>query len=129
MKILALDIGTRRTGVAYFDDATDIVMPLTTLTHMNEEELLTAVDQLARERDVHDLVAGMPYLPSGKSGSQAVWVEKMLGGLRALGYTIETLDERYTSRPSDKDPDAQAAVTILQTYLDIRAKNSGKNTI
>lgn len=121
MRFLGLDIGTRRTGVAYFEDGTDILLPLDTLTHKNDADVLSSILDVARERKIDCIVAGMPFLPSGTEGSQAKWVTGIIDNLRKEGFRVEILDERYTTKDG-KHADAQAAVSILQTYLDIRSK-------
>jgi putative Holliday junction resolvase len=71
MRILALDVGNRRTGVAFLDDAVGIPLPLDTLMHQSMEELLPQIEQILTSRSVDRVIVGLPRLPSGEEGSQA----------------------------------------------------------
>ena len=116
MRVLALDIGSRRTGVAYLDEETNIPLPLETLSHKSEIELLSKLESLIRERKIGRLIVGLPLLLSGKEGSQAKFVRDVMGKLNSLPVTVSFIDERF-STPSGKtgDPDAYAAWNLLQT--------------
>lgn len=123
MRFLALDIGTRRTGVAFFDDATGIPLPLDTLRHATAEELVARLRLLMDERKIEKLLIGLPLLPSGDEGSQARLVREvasMIGG----DIPVVFVDERY-STPSSKetkhgvhashfDGDAAAACALFE---------------
>jgi putative Holliday junction resolvase len=123
IRYLALDIGTRRTGVAYGDDETGIPLPLETIKHTSEEELITSIQKLCSERNVDLVLVGLPLLPSGDEGSQSSYVHSMVEKLIELGLKVELIDERYTSprkggSDSQKtDPDAAAACAILAVKL------------
>lgn len=118
MKTLALDIGTRRTGCAYYDDDTGVPLPLDTLTHTTVEEFCEKVETLVRGRGISRLVAGLPLLPSGKEGQQSESVRAYVTALGRLGLETHFLDERYTTPKASKtDGDASAALSILETYL------------
>lgn len=117
-RILALDLGKRRTGVAYFDDAVGIPLPLATLVAAGDEELTRQIIALARERKVDRLLVGLPLLPSGAEGSQATWTRTIVRILTDCGYAVSLLDERYsTPRGKAADPDALAALNLLQTAI------------
>lgn len=116
MRLLALDIGTRRTGVAYYDDATKIVLPLDTITHTSVEELLTKVEKVIALRMINHVYIGLPLLPSGVEGAQASSVRSFGSRLQRAGIPHSFVDERYTTpRGKDSDGDAQAACSLLQT--------------
>lgn len=131
MRLLALDLGTRRTGVAFFDSATGIPLPLATIAHATVEELLTNLRALIAQRSIEKLIIGMPLLPSGEEGSQVTFVKGIAAKLSALQLPIVFIDERHTT-PTHRHPkkshhgppasafdgDAAAAVALLQTYLE-----------
>ena len=125
MRLLALDIGSKRTGIAYFDDETSIPLPLTTLAHGSDDALVAAILSLAEERKIDRVIAGLPLLPSGRIGSQAKAAEKLVETLRKKGLDVFFLDERYTSG-TQKDADAHAALSLLQTYLERNQKRDKK---
>ncbi|HVW67129.1 MAG TPA: Holliday junction resolvase RuvX [Candidatus Peribacteraceae bacterium] len=117
MRTLGLDIGERRTGVAFNDSAINIPFPLDTITADSKEEMIAQVELIARERKVDRIVVGLPLLPSGDEGSQAHYVRSCAANLEQLGFPIDFLDERYTTVDSKEyDGDARAACQLLQTY-------------
>jgi putative Holliday junction resolvase len=118
MKLLALDVGERHSGVAFFDAAIDFVIPLDTIHHHNELELLDAVDVVLQQRGVKDIVVGLPLLLSGVEGSQAKFAKMIGAQLVARGYAVDYIDERFTTdRLTPSDGDAKAACIVLNTYL------------
>ncbi len=118
MKLLALDVGERHSGVAFFDAAIDFVIPLDTIHHKNELELLDAVDVVLQQRGVTDIVIGLPLLLSGVEGSQAKFAKMIGAQLVARGYSVDYIDERFTTdRLTPSDGDAKAACIVLNTYL------------
>ena len=118
MHLLALDVGTRRTGCAFCDDVIGIPLPLDTLMHSSTEELIEQVSSLAKDRGVTHIIIGNPLLPSGRIGAQALLVKQVADLLSARGFSVQLFDERYTTvQHALGDGDAQAACTILLTYL------------
>ncbi len=89
-----------------------------------EEQLLTEVGALCRDRSIDRIVVGLPLLPSGDEGEQAAYVRAVARGLSGLCSVIEFRDERYTTpaKRSGKhmvdsrlyDGDAAAACALLQ---------------
>ena len=119
MSLLALDIGTRHTGAAFYDPAVKIVMPLTTIEHTSEEELVTAVSEIVKKRHINRIFIGLPLLPSGKDGSQATIIRGIVVRLETLKIPCQLLDERYTTPKSrESDGDAQAACSLLNLALE-----------
>jgi putative Holliday junction resolvase len=130
MRFLALDIGERRTGVAYLDDATGVPLPLDTLHHANEAEFRAQVSALVDARKIDSIVVGLPRLPDGSEGAQARFVRERAAGLPSLSLPLEFIDERYTTpqrktghkegkMPGSDDPDAAAACEILRVARNI----------
>jgi putative Holliday junction resolvase len=125
MKIIAFDVGERRTGVAFFDSAIDFVIPLDTIQHANADALLEAADAVLRERGVAKVVVGLPLLPSGLVGSQARFARQVQAELAKRGYDVDEIDERFTTdRVYPGDGDAKAACIILNTYLQRKNEQS-----
>ena len=123
MKTIGLDVGARRTGVAFLDSATGITLPLDTLRHVHEAELVSNVARLAKERGVDRVVVGLPLLPSGEEGEQARFVRAIALRLEKEGLAVSLLDERYsTDRPSGYDKDAAAACHLLSLFAEREAK-------
>lgn len=119
IRFLSLDIGTRHTGVAHVDSALGVVMPLDTIDHASDEELLAAIQKLIQERHIDHLYVGLPLLPSGKDGSQAEIVRQILTKIESLGTPCSLIDERYTTPKSTKsDGNAAAACSLLNMALE-----------
>lgn len=119
MNTLALDIGLRRTGVAYCDAATGVSIVLDTLIHKSEDELVRLVLALIEGKKVHTVVCGLPLLPGGEEGSQCTHVHSIVDALQDHGVHVCLLDERYsTPKLPGIDPDAAAACQLLLTFLD-----------
>ena len=124
MKYLALDIGKKHTGAAYADSEVNIALPLDTIHHESDEELVEVVGQIVSARQVGTLVIGLPVLLSGKETAQTAYVRGVAERLQQAcpSCTIEFLDERETSKvdlqTKSQDTHAQAAVTLLSVFLE-----------
>ena len=123
MKYLALDIGLRRTGVAYLDTDVAVPLPLDTLTHVSENELIEAVMEIVRARKIDRVIVGLPLLPSGEEGAQTSVSRSIGDAIAAKGVALQYRDERYTTASgkahkhtvsqSEFDGDAAAACELL----------------
>lgn len=119
MKYLGLDVGTRRTGVAFADSDDDILFSLPTIEHTSKKELMKAIEALVAERHIDQIVLGLPLLPDGSHGSQAAFVESIGEDIERRGIPFVLLDERYTTQDvKEIDGDAASACTILSVQLD-----------
>lgn len=123
-KLLALDLGKRRTGVAVTDLKQSVVFPRDPLDHGNEAELFEQIQAFVEKEGVQGIVIGMPELFQGQNGEQKKWTEKMLEQIqKKLNLPIASVDERFTSQMAkrdlkrDKDLDSTAAMFCLQSYL------------
>lgn len=99
MKVLAVDYGSRRIGLALGDTRLGIAVPLESLENKGERTLLGLVEKI-KELGVHAVVVGLPLTPSGKEGQRAREVREFTERLRAhLPEGVEILfwDERYTT--------------------------------
>jgi putative Holliday junction resolvase len=138
MKLLSLDVGDRRVGVAVSDDTGLIASPLTVIRRTSKVEDFGKIARLVHERKVEGLVVGHPLNRDGSVGPQAQRVERYAVALaeyllsRGLDLPIHLWDEYMsTQRAAEamiaagrkaKDRreriDATAAAVILQDYLD-----------
>jgi putative Holliday junction resolvase len=122
MRSLALDVGTKKTGIAYLDDAVGIPLPLETCVHASQDALVARVKELIAERGIERVVVGLPLLPSGEEGAQAS-ISRAVGSALSDVVEIVFADERYTTpRPSKHkhaispqtyDGDMAAACSLL----------------
>jgi len=129
-RILAIDPGERRIGVAAADLGLRVAIPLTTIE--GGPDAVEAVARLVEEEGARALVVGLPLSLSGALGPQAQRAQALAGALASrLGVPVLTWDERLTSsearrrlssggggRRQKRDVDALAAAIILQAYLD-----------
>jgi putative Holliday junction resolvase len=124
VKVVALDYGAARTGVAVSDPTGTVARPLTTIlratTDAGFNELLTVIDSAEAQL----IVVGMPLTLRGEHGEQARETEAFVERLRsACRVPVETYDERFTSVLADGD-DARAAAHLLTDYLQWNANTS-----
>jgi putative Holliday junction resolvase len=118
VKVVGLDYGAARTGVAVSDPTGTIARPLTTIlratTDAGFNELLTVIDSAEAQL----IVVGMPLTLRGEHGEQARETAAFVDRLRAaIDVPVETYDERFTSVLAGGD-DARAAAHLLSTYLE-----------
>jgi putative Holliday junction resolvase len=116
--VLGLDVGTRRTGVAFLDPAIGFVLPLDTILHETDGDVVAQVKDIIAAKNIKHVVVGLPLLPSGAEGSQAKFSRSIGDKLVTTGVTVSYFDERYTTVRNDPgDGDARAACTLLTLYL------------
>ncbi|MFO7639468.1 MAG: Holliday junction resolvase RuvX [bacterium] len=97
-RVLCLDVGTRRTGVAVTDPTGTIPGGLPTLEHKDEERLVALVEGLVREWEVARIVVGLPLSPDGNSTSRSEAVTRFANRLRnRFKLPVEFQDERWSS--------------------------------
>ena len=122
MKVLALDFGAARTGVAVSDPTGTVARPLGVVRRAASDAGLARIAELVRDEDAERVVVGMPLTLRGNRGEQARATERFLDALRAvLEVPVETFDERFTtalaSSGGDAPEDARAAAHLLTSYL------------
>lgn len=116
MKYLALDIGTRRTGVAFGDTSIGIPCPLHTIHHDTIDSLVRQTLAIIQERTIDKVIIGLPLLPSGIPGSQVSFVKRCIKKFEEYDIAYSLMDERYTTpKQRNKNSDAYAACAILET--------------
>jgi putative Holliday junction resolvase len=124
VKVLALDYGSARTGVAVSDPTGTLARPLEVVENASTPAGLRQLAELVRREEVGTIVVGLPVTLRGERGAQAEETEAFVSALRAVtDVPIESFDERFTTKlaeaqPSDAPPDAVAAAHLLSTYLE-----------
>ena len=122
MRIIALDFGRARTGVAVSDPTGELARPLTVVEAAATPSGLTRVAEIAAEHEVELVVVGLPLTLKGEWGEQARETERFVEALRSrLAVPVELFDERFTSTLADGD-DAKAAAHLLSDYLAWRSR-------
>src|SRR5215831_2363999 len=97
-RILALDLGKRRIGLAISDPLKITAQGLPNLVRTNKRADLSALGELAREREVGLVLMGNPVNMSGREGRQSGWVREFAAEIeQRLGLPVKFWDERLTS--------------------------------
>jgi putative holliday junction resolvase len=123
VRVLALDYGAARTGVAVSDATGTIARPVGVVARAASDDGLARVEALVRAQEVERVVVGMPLTLRGEVGDQARETQAFVDALRAaLSVPVETYDERFTTTLAagaggTADEDARAAAHLLESYL------------
>lgn len=143
MRVLGLDVGERRTGVAVSDASGTLARPLTTITvPALADDMARALRQHLDEYEVQHVVVGLPRRLSGRHGPEAERMEALaarLGVVLALPVTL--WDERLSTVEAERllgegnvfgkrrrqRLDAAAAAVILQGFLDHRSREAASS--
>jgi putative Holliday junction resolvase len=135
MRILALDHGTRRVGVAVSDEMHLIAQPLEYITPEPFADFLTRLKEILREKEIGLIVIGLPRNMDGSYGPAALKVQEFAAALKdAVTIPLQLWDERLTTSQAQKyliqggvrrdqrkeKVDKTAAAILLQSYLDSR---------
>lgn len=133
MRILALDHGTKRIGVAVSDEMKLIAQPLEYIPAEPFADFLVRLKEIIREKEIELIVIGMPRNMDGSYGPAALKVQDFVAVLKdAITIPIKTLDERLTTAQAQRfliqgnvrrekrkeKVDKTAAAILLQSYLD-----------
>ena len=139
-RVLAVDWGARRVGLAISDPTGLLATGLPTLTVTGRDDAVRRVAEVAREQEAGRIVVGLPLLMSGERGEAAEQAEAFAAALaEASALPLELLDERLTSALSTRrlhesgmrgakaraKVDQGAAVALLETWLDRARLRSG----
>ena len=124
MKVLALDYGRARTGVAVSDPTGTIARPVGIVERAGSERGLAELAALVHKYEVEHVVVGMPLTLRGEHGEQARETELFMEALAgAVGVPVVPFDERFTTdlaeqmAGADAEQDARAAAHLLSSYL------------
>lgn len=113
-KILALDLGQRRTGLSISDEAQNIAFIRDEIEHKTETELLNEIFQIVSEEQIKGLIIGNPLGMQGQKTQQTEWNQSIVEKLRVLELPMLLIDERLSSMGRR---DSEAAQELLNTYF------------
>lgn len=125
MKIVAIDYGSTRTGIAVSDPTGTLARPIGVIERAGTEAGLERLVELIASEGAERVVVGMPLTLRGEVGEQALETERFVDQLRqAVDVPVEGFDERFTTDLAEQDPgsrnlppDARAAAHLLTSYL------------
>jgi putative Holliday junction resolvase len=138
-RILAVDPGTRRVGLAMTDPLQLIASPLRSIEFASEGKLVKDLLVLIRAREVERVVVGLPIREDGTEGEGCLRARSLAGRLREAGVQVTLWDERYSSREAESSLremglnrkqsigriDQIAAAIILEDYLRSVSSSTG----
>ncbi|MDE3026723.1 MAG: Holliday junction resolvase RuvX [Acidobacteriota bacterium] len=125
MKVMALDYGSARTGIAVSDPTGLVARPVGIVARADIDEIAV----LVRDEGVEEVVVGHPLTLRGERGEQARAAERFAKALRAaVDVPVVLFDERFTTdlaeqAPSPTPEDARAAAHLLSSYLEWSASS------
>ena len=132
-RILGVDYGTRRTGLAVGDEELRVASPLEVIEARDRQALAETIARLAQQEGVDRIVVGLPLNMDGSEGPMAAACRALADELHHLtGLAVDLFDERltthaaegrlaghgFTQRQRRRRVDALAAMLLLQSYLD-----------
>ena len=136
MKVIGIDFGLSKVGLAISDPSGIIALPLKVLRYKNKEGLLSELQNISKEKDVNKFVIGYPISMNYKENEMTKIIDSFKQDMENLDFEVILEDERLSSEYAKKIMieqdikvsrnkemvDLTAASIILQTYLD-RNKN------
>jgi putative holliday junction resolvase len=133
VKIVAVDYGSARTGVAVSDPTGTLARPVGVIEQVGTEAGLERLVELIADEGAERVVVGLPLTLRGERGEQALETERFVDALsRAVDVPVEGFDERFTTDLAEQDPgsrnlppDARAAAHLLTSYLAWSSRGAG----
>ena len=137
---MALDVGSKRIGIAVADPSGTFALPIATLTRTNRHDDLASLKEYLESYDVNELVVGDPLTLAGERGIAAHAMDAFVESLiEIFDGTIHRVDERMTTAQATKAliaadvsrqrrrevVDRMAAALILESFLARRRNDSG----
>jgi putative Holliday junction resolvase len=132
-RVLAVDPGSKRVGLAVSDPTGTIAQALSTVPAEPAESLAVRLAEIAKAQDARRIIVGLPLLMNGRHGPEAAAAQELASALRkASGLPIELVDERLTTAEAERSLiaagvrrekrklsiDKVAATLLLQAHLD-----------
>ena len=136
IKVIGIDFGLSKVGLAISDPSGIIALPFKVLRYKNKEDLLSELQDISKEKDVNKFVIGYPISMNYKENEMTKIIDSFKQDMENLDFEVILEDERLSSEYAKKIMieqdvkvsrnkemvDLTAASIILQTYLD-RNKN------
>lgn len=131
-RLIGVDLGTRRIGIALSDSAETVATPYLALPRTSDEQDARMIAEISRAEKARTVVLGYPITLAGLAEDAAKMTESFAARLREAGMRVRLWDERLTTAEADKRLkeaglkgkkrrgviDKMAAAIMLQSYLD-----------
>jgi putative Holliday junction resolvase len=138
MRVLALDYGSARCGVAVSDPTGVLATPLDPVLRANTRRGIDRLATIVRETGAERVVVGLPLSLSGGDSAQTAearaFAERLARRLEPAGVPVELYDERFTTRIAQRSgggrasEDSRAAAVLLEDWLAARGPQDGPIT-
>lgn len=127
-KILSLDVGDRRVGVALGDDREGYVVTKPAMERRTDKQLVRELQAVIQAENISLILVGLPLTLRGGQSSQTRLVQEFIDRLKSqVAIPVQTADERLTTKLAHAagrthDDDSAAAAFLLSTYLELHAR-------
>jgi len=138
MKILGIDYGEKRIGLALSDEIGIIASPIPTLKVKSISDAVSKIYRIAKRQNVNKIILGLPLNSKGDETKQSIQTRYFADSLKSTnGVDIEFRNEAYSTKQArksirkgskKKNLDSEAARIILQEYLDSKNQQEKHNT-
>lgn len=124
MKLLGIDYGEAKVGLALGDTESQTALPFQILKNNGRDNLMAEFKKICQQEQVEKIIVGLPLNHQTQSSKQIDLVNDFIRRLAGqIGVSVETQDEQLTTRQARRlapngDEDDVAAMLILQAYLD-----------
>jgi len=122
MRLLGIDYGEAKIGLAIGDDITKMALPFKILKESDMAKQVELIDQTIKVESIDLIVIGLPMSLQQNITEQTEHTQIFIKALKDRGIEVELEDERLSSKAAQslgiKEDDAVAAMQILQTYID-----------
>ncbi len=122
MRLLGIDYGMSKIGLAIADDDSKMAVPFKILKEADIDKQIELVLEAIKDENIDKVIIGLPMSLKQNRTDQTGITETFVKALKEKGIDIVTADERLSSKAAQslgiKEDDAVAAMAILQTYID-----------
>ena len=136
-RLLAIDLGTVRVGLAVTDPSKIIASPYKVIKFISQKQLINEIAGICKDMDVSEVIIGLPLREDGTEGAGCERARRLASELETEGIKTNLWDERYSSKiaelsmremgkkqkESRKDLDSIAASIILENYMRYKDRN------
>lgn len=124
MRLLALDIGTKRVGVAFCDTSIGIVFAREVIVVKNERDIINNVKEIVAKDRIDKVIVGLPLNFNSTRSHIQSYVENIAAKIKKeVGIDVELFDERFTTKIAtqigSKNIDSISAKILLEDYINL----------